>query len=587
MRLLKLVIIALALIVVMPAVMQMVAPSVAHASTSYSWTRLGGDNNWSNPANWSPNGVPGAGDNVSIAPTKFASTPNVIVPPGTTVQSLTLGTASSLMSGGSLTITGSFDWPANGTVMTPITVPAGGTVNISGNGQKIINSGGGNNTLNFSFAGTTTVSGTGLALSGSGVTLTNSGTFTLQPGATMTAQSCCVNPAQFVNQGSVVLPSSATAIIKGIAFNNSGTVSLASSSILDLQIAPSTWSAGASISGAGMLLVDNLASVKLNGTVNLGNGTTFQLGSAASRGSLSGTGTFTGSGSTFSWLDGTLNGTFSVAKSVHTTISGNDQKTLQAPGGSSTTTLTLEGTTTLSGTGLGLSGGGAILNNTGTFSPQAGSTITAGSCCVNPAQFNNKGTFTNNVGAGNTFSITSVAFNNSGTVNLKSGTLQFGNPGYMQTAGKTNMAGGSLASTTSAIVNLQGGSLSGKGTITASMQNGALIDPGSTVPGEATLKITGNYTQTPAGTLRTDIKGSGTPGTNYDQLSVSGTATLNGTLNIVTASGFTPALTDQFIVVKATTLTGTFTTLSYQLPNNLQYYAQYTTTTATLMVKQG
>jgi hypothetical protein len=403
----------------------------------------------------------------------------------------------------------------------------------------------------------------------------------------MTAQSCCVNPAQFVNQGSVVLPSSATAIIKGIAFNNSGTVSLASSSILDLQIAPSTWSAGASISGAGTLLVDNLASVKLNGTVNLGNGTTFQLGSAASRGSLSGTGTFTGSGSTFSWLDGTLNGTFSVAKSVHTTISGNDQKTLQAPGGSGTTTLTLAGTTTLWGTGLGLSGGGAILNNTGTFSPQAGSTITAGSCCVNPAQFNNKGTFTNNVGAGNTFSITSVAFNNSGTVNLKSGTLQFGNPGYMQTAGKTNMAGGSLASTTSAIVNLQGGSLSGKGTITASVQNGALIDPGSTVPGEATLKITGNYTQTSAGTLRTDIKGSGTPGTNYDQLSVSGTATLNGTLNIVTASGFTPALTDQFIVVKATTLTGTFTTLSYQLPNNLQYYAQYTTTTATLMVKQG
>src|ERR1700730_3193610 len=180
MRLLKLVIIALALIVVMPAVMQMVAPSVAHASTSYSWTRLGGDNNWSNPANWSPNGVPGAGDNVSIAPTKFASAPNVIVPTGTTVQSLTLGTASSLMSGGSLTITGSFDWPGNGTVMTPITVPAGGTVNISGNGQKVISSGGGTNTLNFSFAGTTTVSGTGLALSGSGVTLTNSGTFTLQ-----------------------------------------------------------------------------------------------------------------------------------------------------------------------------------------------------------------------------------------------------------------------------------------------------------------------------------------------------------------------------------------------------------------------
>jgi hypothetical protein len=587
MRLLQRVIIALALMVLLPAVTQMVAPSAAHASTSYSWTRLGNDNYWTNPANWSPNGVPGAGDSVSIAPTKYSSAPNVIVPPGTIVQSLTLGASSSLIGSGSLTITGSFDWPGSGNVMIPITVPAGGTVNISGNDEKVINSGGGNNTLNFNVAGTTTVSGTGLVLSGAGVTLTNSGTFTLQPGATMTSLSCCVNPAQFVNTGSVVLPAAGTAVIKGIAFNNSKTVSLASGSTLDLQIAPSNLNAGTSISGAGTLLVDYLASVALNGTVNLSKGTTFQLGSAGSRGSLSGTGTFTGSGSTFSWLDGMINGTFTVAKSVHTSISGNDQKTLQAPGGNGTSTLTLAGTTTLAGTGLILSGGGAILNNTGTFSPQAGSTITSGSCCVNPAQFNNKGTLTNNVGAGKTFSITYVAFYNSGTVNLKSGTLQFGNPGYTQTGGKTKLAGGSLASTSAAIVDLQGGSLSGKGTITASVQNGALIDPGSTVPGEATLTITGNYTQTSAGTLRIDIKGNGAPGKDYDQLSVSGTATLNGTLNIVTASSFTPGLSDTFTVVKATTLAGTFTTLNYKLPNNLQYYAQYTKTTATLLIKQG
>ncbi len=137
-------------------------------------------------------------------------------------------------------------------------------------------------------------------------------------------------------------------------------------------------------------------------------------------------------------------------------------------------------------------------------------------------------------------------------------------------------------------VTLNGGSLTGKGTITSTVQNAASIDPGSTVPGEGLITIVGTYTQTSKGTLRVDIKGTGSPGTNYDQLSVNGTATLNGTLNIQTASGFTPTTSDQFTVVKATTLTGKFATLlNYQLPNNLEYYASYTTTSATLKVKKG
>src|SRR5437763_1847060 len=47
------------------------APSVAHAATSYTWTGQGFDGNWNTPKNWSPNGVPGAGgagDSVAIGP---------------------------------------------------------------------------------------------------------------------------------------------------------------------------------------------------------------------------------------------------------------------------------------------------------------------------------------------------------------------------------------------------------------------------------------------------------------------------------------------------------------------------------------
>lgn len=780
MRLLKPFVVLIVFTLLITVCIPLFVPSVAHASTSYTWTGKGNDGQWSNSQNWSPNGVPGAGDSVTLGPNPTA---NVTIPASTTVQNLTLSGNANELSGGSLTITGTFSWMGYGTITTPIDIPSGATANItnaSGEQKRL--------EANLSVEGSATVSGSGLVLGQ--MTITNTGTFTFEPGSALNALSCCVNPAQFINQGSVVVPSPASgtgsAIINAVAFNDQGTVSIGSNSTFDLQWAPSTFAAGVSFNGGGTLLIDYNANIQLNGTVNLGSGTTLQVGSPGLYGELTGTGTLTGTGSAFSWVNGrlngtftvassvtstisgtdqkllqtsggsstttltlagpttlmsgstltfsggganlintstftaqpgsiitaqsccvnpaqfvnkksfvvpspasgtgsatinavnfndkgstnigsnstlelqgtpstfaagvsfngagtllidynadvqlsgtvklgngttfligpdpannatgelsgtgtlsgsggifswtggTINGTFTIASSVHTTISGNLQKLLQSPGGSQTTTLNLAGPTTLSGTGLVFTGGGAILNNSGTFSPQAGSTITAQSCCVNPAQFNNSGTLTISVGAGNTFSISAIAFNNSGTVNLKSGTFQFAAPGYTQAGGSTRLSGGALTSTDTshANVTLNSGSLTGKGTITSNVQNGALIDAGTTVPGEGKITISGNYTQTSAGTLRVDIKGAGSPGTNYDELVVNGTATLNGTLDIETASGFTPASGSQFTVVKATTLTGTFATLlNAQLPNGLAYHASYTTTTATLKVK--
>ena len=557
--------------------LQTAMPAEAHAATSYTWTGSGNDGLWSDNRNWSPMGVPGAGDDATISAAEI-----ITVPDGTTVQSLTISGQGTILSNGSVTITASFNWTNYGEITTAIDIPVGATANISDPSiyqQRL--------EANLSVEGSATLSSSQLVL---GQTMiTNTGTFTLEPGSAISALVCCVNPAQFINKGSVVVPSSSSgmhnATINAVAFTDSSTASIGSNSVLDLQVAPSTFAAGVSFSGAGTLLVDYNADVQLSGTVNLGSGTTFQVGSPGLGGVLNGTGTLTGTSSTFSWIAGTLNGAFTAATSVHTNISGSDQKLLQSPGGSGSTTLTLAGTTTLSGTQLVLSGGGAIFNNTGTFTPQAGSTITAQSCCANPAQFNNKGKLIVSVGASNTFSIADVAFNNSGTVTLKSGTMQFGDPGYTQTAGNTVLNGGALTSTTSAMLNVQGGKLTGKGTITATVQNAALIDPGTTTPGEGLLKIVGNYMQTANGTLRADIKGT-IPGVSYDQLSVSGTATLDGTLDIMTASGFTPKTTDQFIVVNATTLSGTFKTLlNYKISAHLEYYAQYTSTAATLKVK--
>ncbi len=590
MRLLKPFVVVIVLTLLVAACMQMFVQAVAHASTSYTWTGQGYDNQWSDASNWSPNGVPGVGDSATIGPNPSGY---VTVPAGTTVQNLALnGTVNAVseLNGGSLTITGNFTWMGSGSVSTTLDIPSGATANIdsvSGD-QKSLES-------NLSVEGSASISGPGLLLYP--LVITNTGTFTFNPGTVINVLSCCNNPVQFINKGSVVVPSPGSgtqnATINGVAFEDQGSVNIGSNAALELQIAPSTFASGVSITGAGTLLIDNSANVQLSGQVKLGSGTTFELGvdQNNSAGTLSGTGTLSGSGGLFTWTGGTLNGTFTIASSVHTTLSGTVQKLIQAPGGNGTTTLNLAGPTTLaSGSTLTFSGGGTILNNTGTFTPQAGSTITAESCCVSPAQFNNNGTLTAGVGKGNTFSVAYVALNNSGTVNLKSGTFKFDSPGYTQTGGTTKLSGGNFVSATwySAMITLNGGELSGKGTITSYVQNGALIDPGSSVPGEGRITIAGDYTQTSTGTLRADIKGTGSPGTRYDQLVVNGTATLNGTLDIETASGFTPAIGNQFVVVKATTLSGKFATLlHYQLPNNIEYAASYKTTSVTLKVKAG
>ena len=60
------------------------------------------------------------------------------------------------------------------------------------------------------------------------------------------------------------------------------------------------------------------------------------------------------------------------------------------------------------------------------------------------------------------------------------------------------------------------------------------------------LDVVGNYSQTAAGTLAVELNGT-TVGTQYDQLNVTGTIALAGTLAVT--SGFTPAEGDGFAIV--------------------------------------
>ena len=103
-------------------------------------------------------------------------------------------------------------------------------------------------------------------------------------------------------------------------------------------------------------------------------------------------------------------------------------------------------------------------------------------------------------------------------------------------------------------------SVHGDGNIIANVQNGGAVAPG-TSPGA--LHITGNYSQSSAGSLQIELGGTA-PGTGYDQLLISGSAALNGTLAVSLINGYMGAAGDNFNIITFTSRTGAFSTV--QLP---------------------
>jgi len=172
-------------------------------------------------------------------------------------------------------------------------------------------------------------------------------------------------------------------------------------------------------------------------------------------------------------------------------------------------------------------------------------------------------------------------FATSGTVSVAAGTTLTRSGPYTQNAGTTVLVGGTLSATGG--VDLQGGSLTGSGTISANVTNGAQVSPGSST---GKLSVNGNYTQSHDGALTIEIGGT-VAGNQLDQLTVSGTATLDGTLNIVLLGEYRPTLNTSFEVLTYGGRSGDFaTTNGLTQPNGLVFSKTYTTHSLVLTVIQ-
>lgn len=343
-----------------------------------------------------------------------------------------------------------------------------------------------------------------------------------------------------------------------------GAFTVATGTYLAFDGPSSSFSSTATISGDGQVGY-NANTTSFAGTHNItGNGQTIIEGNVTftspstintaalnlRTGSIGGTSNFaiTGGPAANTWQSGTITGTgfFTLAAGKTINFDGsNGPMTLDGR------TFTNNGTIVYNTASNALSlANGASIANAGTFNIQSDTPVNVG---PGTNTFTNSGTFAKTLGTGTTN--LAPAFNNFNLVDLASGTVSF-DGGFTQNTGNTTLNGGNLASPLT--INVNGGTLNGIGTITGDVSNAATLNPGLSPGG---LTITGNYTQTASGILNAELGGT-TPITSYDQLNVTGNASLNGTLNATLFGGFTPANNDVFDVLTYASSSGTFGTVN-------------------------
>jgi len=502
---------------------------------------------------------------------------------------------------GTFTVTGATSW-SGGQMGGTGTTNANGALSISGASGKSIGNG---RTVNSNFGATWTGSGN-IAMDGGVLNITVGTIFDVQNDQTInsTGNSPAVNIAGTFQKSA----GTGTTTVTCVQFNNNGSVDIQTGT---LKLGPGTSTGSLDVTGAALLFQDNNCGFthNLSAAASItGGDVTFNGGTVNHAGSynVSGTTTVTGGTANLTGPGGTLgtvvlsNGLFRVSTTTPSsaaslTLSGalfGGTGTLNVTGTTSwtggnmieTATTNANGLLSISGASGKALGNGHTLNSnfaaiwtgSGNIGMDGGAlNIAVGTTfdvqndqsfvwTGNAPAINNAGTFQKSAGTGTTTAGTpNLAFNNTGTVQSLSGTIDFSGS-YTQTAGVTRLNGGAI-SKTGGTMSIQGGTVEGFGTLTGNVNNsGGTLSPGLS-PGQ--LNETGAYTQGASGAFKTEIGGL-TVGTQYDRAAISGAATLAGALNIILINGYEPNIGDMFTVMTFGSRSGDFTTVTgASIPN--------------------
>jgi len=571
--------------------------------SAVTWTGGAGDNNWDTASNWSDDAVPTAADDVVIGQTGAAVTLSgtdtannlnsqdaIVVTgslsvAGTCTTNNTLNVAGTLTGGGTIAAYGGIVF-AGGATLDGVTVDNDGTATVTSGGIEFLDSAEFNNLAGATFD--SQIDGP-IGNVGDAGTFNNAGTFTKSAGTGVTAVG-----VPFNNSGTATVSSGTLAFQGG--GTSTGSFTGATGTTLDFG---GNQSLAGPVSGDTVTFVGHSANptVNLSGTYSAATATSIggiavdfngQVISVGALAILSGTADFnpatpvtlTVPSLSVEYSNYGLTGTdsFVVTGPFNWTsawISGSG--TIDAYGGVGPfggvllngMTLNNYATATQSGSDFGFANNAVFNNLAGaTFDSQIDGPI---GNVGDAGAFNNAGTFTKSAGTASGSTSFGVPLNNSGEVVVQSGNLAFGESavnsgtvtvdsgtdltetGYLQTSGSTILMGGSLSG---GAISISGGSLSGSGVINANVTDNAQVIPGG-AGAAGLLTINGNYTQTAAGALDIELGGANA-GSQYDQLAVSGTASLGGTVNVSLINGFQPALGNSFQPLTFTSSVGNF-----------------------------
>jgi autotransporter-associated beta strand protein len=127
------------------------------------------------------------------------------------------------------------------------------------------------------------------------------------------------------------------------------------------------------------------------------------------------------------------------------------------------------------------------------------------------------------------------------------------------------------------VVNEPGGVVLGDGVINGTVSNSSIVNPGNS-PG--TLTINGGFAQSSDGELLIELAGP----TSYDQLHVTGDATLNGNLTVRLLDGFIPTVGQSYPILTANAISGTFSSEVFPPVANLGFDVIFSAQTVALSV---
>ena len=511
------------------------------------------------------------------------------------------------LSGTTVNVGGSLDIPAGTKVYLTNNTSISSPVHLWGGLESVTNT----NTISGLL---TTETGSTLAVRGANLNVTsgftNKGAIILGlPGSAITIQSNLSVSGVLINSGTIDF------VDGGLAVNSTRTLggTLVNQGLLRVNTLglPVTLSgiAGPAGSNSGtMTLNDNVtwnlstSTFANSGTITVASGKTLTVSGGSFTnsvgGSVGGAGTtLTFSGSTLSVAAGASTPIFSTLNLSGTTVNG--AGSLDIPAG---TKVYLTNNTSISKP-VHLWGGLESVSYTNTISGLL-TTETGSTLAVRGANLNVSSGFTNNgaIVLGLPGSAATIQSNLSVSgVLINSGTIDFVDGGTgvsFRTLGgtlvnqgllKVNTLGLPVTLSGGSFTNSAGGIIEGKGILTVSstaFSNAGIIRTGLTgTPLYGILTITGPLPTTATSELVTKLGGATAAGTDYDKIAVSGLATLNGTLTVSLAPGYTPANGNTFTLLGYGSRSGAVSANLPVLPPGSKWGAlTYNPTTATLNV---